>query len=168
MVWVWWRLTHKYTSQFHSLCFLSSTYSIWAVKLDKCVLYATDRHIAFHMLPVELWEISCKFGSKGAIKRYYLIQNINIDGLMWFLCRINTILMQCFKYPLILFLHCPCLCCHSFLWYHVVFLSGSESLQGVFLNQLFIYVSQLEIQLSRGSSRDPINRCNTATYLFLF
>jgi hypothetical protein len=87
-----------------------------------------------------------------------LIQNINIDGLMWFLCRINTILMQCFKYPLILFLHCPCLCCHSFLWYHVVFLSGSESLQGVFLNQLFIYVSQLEIQLSRGSSRDPINR----------
>jgi hypothetical protein len=34
------------------------------------------------MLPVELWEISCKFGSKREIKGYYLIQNINIDGLM--------------------------------------------------------------------------------------
>jgi len=41
-------------------------------------------------------------------------------------------------------------------------------LQGVFLNQLFIYVSQLEIQLSRGNGRDSINRFNTATYLFLF
>jgi hypothetical protein len=32
-----------------------------------------------------------------------------------------------------------CLCCHSFLWYYVVFLSGSESVQ-VFFNRLFTYM----------------------------
>jgi hypothetical protein len=26
---------------------------------------------------------------------YYLVQNINVDALMWFFCWINTILMQC-------------------------------------------------------------------------
>ena len=61
------------------------------------------------MLPVELWESCCKVsslpidrkylrGNQGIIIQfYYLIQNINVDGLLWFFCRINTILMQCLK-----------------------------------------------------------------------
>jgi hypothetical protein len=47
--------------------------------------------------------------SKGAIKEiiisfHYLIQNINIDGLIGLFCRINTILMQCLKFNVYVYL----------------------------------------------------------------
>ena len=29
-------------------------------------------------------------------------------------------------------IHCPCLCCHSFLWEYVIFLSGIKSVQGFY------------------------------------
>jgi hypothetical protein len=60
-----------------------------------------------HMLPVEFWDPvhfllrqNIKRGNHGIIVYiffYYLIQNINVDGLMWFFWRINTILMQYLK-----------------------------------------------------------------------
>ena len=39
-----------------------------------------------HMLPIELLEPRCKSSSlqKGQSSDIYLIQNINVDGLMWF------------------------------------------------------------------------------------
>ena len=40
-------------------------------------------------------------GNQGILPYFFYIciltQNINVDGLMWFFCRINTILMQCLK-----------------------------------------------------------------------
>jgi len=58
------------------------------------------------MLPDELWKPSCKpssfpvenikRGNQGiTISFYYLIQNINVDGLIRYFCRISTILMWC-------------------------------------------------------------------------
>ena len=35
-------------------------------------------------------------------------------------------------------IHCPCLCCHSFLWEYVVFLSGSKFVHG--FHRLFMHV----------------------------
>jgi hypothetical protein len=72
------------------------------------------RNIAFlvslsHVLLVEFWETSCKSNSLPADRNkqrgnqriivyfYYLIQNINVNGVMLFFCRIKTILMQCLR-----------------------------------------------------------------------
>jgi len=42
------------------------------------------------------WQLLSKGGNQGIILWfYYFIQNINVDGLIWFLCRINTLLIQC-------------------------------------------------------------------------
>jgi hypothetical protein len=64
-----------------------------------------------------------------------------------------------------LLLHCPCLFCHSFLWWYLVILSESVSVQVFY--RLFIYVLPLPIQLSRGEIWDSINRSNPTPYVFL-
>ena len=74
----------------------------------------TDRNIAFsdtsvtfcllnrgnlvvnpvHFLLIE----NIKRGNQGIIILfYYLIKYINVDGFMWFCCKINTVLMHCLK-----------------------------------------------------------------------
>ena len=94
------------------------TYSIWAGKLhwlDKVLLYiVTNRNTAFSGTSVTCYMLSfgslvvnpvhflltgnIKRGTQGIIKYfYYLIQNINVNEFIWFVCRISTILMQCLK-----------------------------------------------------------------------
>ena len=70
-----------------------------------------------------------------------------------------------YEHSLFLLLYCLCLCCRSFLWQYVVFLSGSESVQDFY--RLFVYVLPLEIQLSKCEGWDPINQFNPATFLCL-
>jgi len=42
------------------------------------------------------WQPLSKGGNQGIfLWFYYFIQNINVDGLTWFLCKINTLLIQC-------------------------------------------------------------------------
>jgi hypothetical protein len=45
----------------------------------------------------------------------------------------------CMVHSLTLHLYCPCYCCHSVLWYYVVFLSGSKSEQFFLMVCLYMY-----------------------------
>ena len=50
----------------------------------------------FSNLFINLLQIIYKFSKNVPILYiYHLIQNVNLNGLMWFFCKINTILMQC-------------------------------------------------------------------------
>jgi hypothetical protein len=109
-------LCQLYISSNHAYPALVLFEQVIALNADKFLLYTvTDRNIAFfwypfHMLPVELCESTCKSSSFPADRKYQkgksrdnyiifknLIQNINVNGFMWFFCTINTILMQCHK-----------------------------------------------------------------------
>jgi hypothetical protein len=48
-----------------------------------------------------------------------------------------------YEHSLVLPLYCTCLCCHSFLWYSVVFLSGTENVYRI----MFVYKIDLHCRL---------------------
>ena len=94
---------------------VSWTCSIWSVKLhwlDISLLYkVTDRNIKlfwylYHMLPVKIWEpawnpvhfLLTDIIKRGQSRDNFMIllfhSKIYVDGLIWFLCRINTLLIQ--------------------------------------------------------------------------
>ena len=60
-------------------------------------------------------------------------------------------------------MYSSCLCCHSFLWQYVVFLSGSRSVQ----LSCRLLILPLEIQLSREVGWDHINQFNPASLVYL-
>ena len=62
--------------------------------------------------------------------------------------------------------YCPCLSFPSFVWWYVVYLSGSESVH-VFFYHFVIYALLLETQLSRAHCWDTINPFYPATLLCL-
>ena len=95
---------------------LSCTCSTWLVKLhwlDHLMLYKVPdwNSMLFwylcYLLPVEIWEpgwnpvhfLLTDIIKRGQSRDNFMIllfhSNISVDGLIWFLCRINTLLIQC-------------------------------------------------------------------------
>ena len=80
---------------------------------------------------------------------------------------VNTFLKWC-KHSEIdvkstLILYYPCLCCHSFLWWYVVFFSWSKS---ACFYRLF-YVLLLEIKLSRWEGSVSLTGLTPAIFMWL-
>ena len=134
-----------------------------------------------------------KLASQFTTTIHWPCYDANLIKLRYLICSPDTPrhISQCEQVRLLLY--CPCPCCHSGLWYYVVFLSGSKYMQiyickymqiyickymQIYIckymqymqifNRLFISVLPFQIQLSREEGCDPTNQFKSATCLCLF